>query len=253
MTSTFKELPKDYDFVHLDQCQSTMDEGLSWLKQNQHDDRMGLILADRQQQGRGQRQRFWHSLEGNLFVSFAFMIPKNIKTFSELSFVGAVALGEALRTLYPAVPLSYKWPNDMMVDGKKVGGILTETHDLDDKRGVVMGMGVNLAVAPTITDKYDATSLKEMSKTHLKPIEVLQALVPLFDRYRKLWLKEGFLKIAKEWERYALCLKESVCIMTTRGPFKGIFQGIDHQGFFKLQVPSGEILSFSSVDIMKET
>lgn len=239
--------------MHLEICETTMDEGLLWLEKQQRGERTGLILSDLQTKGRGQYQRVWQSLRGNLSLSVAFMIPQTLKTFSELAFVGAVALGGALRTLYPNLPFFYKWPNDVIIEEKKVGGILTETHELKGKRGVVMGFGVNLEIAPVLPRSYQTISLKEVSGRSTNPLEFLEVLVPLFDTYKKLWLKEGLLKIAKEWEHHALYLKEPVRIMTTYGGFEGVFQGIDHQGFFKLQLPSGEMRSFSSVEIMKET
>lgn len=250
MRNFLHTLPDGYDFIHLITCESTMDEGLLWLKTHKKNDHRVVILADTQTQGRGYHQRSWQSLEGNLFVSFVSLIPPAMHGLGQLSIVGGVALGAALRTVCPQLVIQYKWPNDIMIAGKKVAGILTETHEVNGKRGVVMGMGVNLAAAPLLEGRYKATSLKETCGKILRPLDVLTVLTPLFDRYKNLWLKGEFLQIVKEWNQNALYQEETIRIMTIKGPLEGIFKGIDDQGFLRIQHPSGDIQSFSTAEVL---
>lgn len=250
MRNFLNALPDGYDFIHLSTCESTMDEGFLWLKMHKKNDHTVVILADQQTQGRGRHQRAWRSLEGNLFVSFVSLIPPEKHDLGQLSIVGGVALGAALRSLCPHLIIQYKWPNDIMITGQKVAGILTEAHEISGKRGFVMGMGVNIAEAPLLEGRYKATSLKKEGVTPLSSLDVLTVLVPLFDRYKNLWLKEGFLRIVKQWNQNALYHQEMIRIMTTKGPLEGVFKGIDSHGFLTIQVPSGEVQSFSTAEIL---
>jgi BirA family biotin operon repressor/biotin-[acetyl-CoA-carboxylase] ligase len=228
-----------------------MDEALRWLASRRPESpSLGIILADQQTKGRGTRQRFWHSPEGNLFVSFAFEIPLSYPNFSQLSVVGAVALGEALCAQYPSLDVGYKWPNDMIVDGKKVAGILTETYAQNRSRWVLVGMGVNLQSAPLLSGTYEAGSLFSLTGEPCTPFCFLEALVPLFDRFKNLWLKEGFLRIAEKWHKRALYIGKIIRVVTAQGSRKGIFRGIDSQGFLRLELlSSGEevVLSAGSI------
>lgn len=237
-------------FIHLPICESTMDEAYQWLTKRRSDSPgLGIILADCQTKGRGTRQRLWHSPKGNLFVSFAFEIPLACQNFSQLSVVSAVALGEALYTQYPSLDVRYKWPNDIIVGNQKVAGILTETYEQPDTRWVLVGIGVNLQSAPTLSGPYEAGSLAILTGKVYTPLSFLKILVPLFDRFKNLWLKEGFLRIAEEWRKRALYTGKIVRVVTAQGSQEGTFKGIDSQGFLRLMLPSGEEIIVSAGNV----
>jgi BirA family biotin operon repressor/biotin-[acetyl-CoA-carboxylase] ligase len=244
-------LPPSYTFLHKKVCESTMEEGLQWLSTHKKDtEKSFIIVADTQTKGRGRRGRPWQSLEGNLFMSLAFWLPSNVTNFSKLSFVSVVALGETLKILCPEMEIGYKWPNDLLIQNKKVAGILIETDLQGKNRGIVMGIGVNLKVSPLLKN-YPTTSIYDEGHVIVSPEVFLATFVPLFDRYKDLWLKEGFLKISQEWHKRALYLEQPISILTTEGSLTGIFQGMDGRGHLKLQVLPGDVRTFSTADTIK--
>jgi BirA family biotin operon repressor/biotin-[acetyl-CoA-carboxylase] ligase len=241
-------LPPAYTFIHKAVCESTMEEGFAWLAAHKDDrEKASVILADTQTQGRGRRGRPWESLEGNLSVSLAFFLPATVMNFSDISFVSAIALGETLHALCPAIEVGYKWPNDLLIQDKKVAGILIETDLQGTSRGIVIGMGVNLKYAPDLKN-YPAISIYDAMRVIISPQTFLTTFIPLFDRYKDLWLKEGFLKISQEWHKKSLYLEQPISILTAEGSLTGIFQGMDSRGRLKLQVSPGDVRTFSTAD-----
>ncbi len=238
-----------YTFIHKVTCESTMDEVFSWL--NDHLTGSCLIMADRQTKGRGRRGRSWETLEGNLSFSLGFWIAAHIEDFSVLSFVAALAAGDTLRTLCPGVNIGYKWPNDILIQGKKIAGILIETHEKTETRAIVMGFGVNLKQAPPLNN-YPTTSICDESELIIPPMTFLKAFIPLFDRYKDLWLKEGFLEISRAWHKSALYVGKTIHILTAQGPLAGVFQGMDHRGHLKLEISPQDLRTFSAADIMQQ-
>jgi BirA family biotin operon repressor/biotin-[acetyl-CoA-carboxylase] ligase len=226
-----------------------MEEAFVWLKTHKTDQSCA-IFADTQTKGRGRRGRAWESLKGNLSTSLGFHLQTTIENFSELSFVTAIALGETLKTLCPGIEFGYKWPNDLLIHGKKVAGILIETDLQHHNRAIVIGMGVNLKHHPQLKN-YPTTSIYEETGLIILPEDFLEAFIPLFDRYKDLWLKEGFLKISQEWRKKALYLEQPISILTAQGSLKGIFQGINSRGHLVLQVSPGEVRTFSTADTIK--
>ena len=243
-------LPKEYDFQHHAVCESTMNQGFEWLKDSTRVQDSCLILADQQTAGRGRRGRSWQACEGNAFLSLAFKVPLEVQSFSELSFVSAVALGDTLFQLCSGLKIGYKWPNDILVEDKKVAGILIETEVQKTCRHVVVGMGVNLKEAPTLKD-YKTTSIYKETQNLITPLQLAEVLVPQFDRYKNLWLKEGFSKISREWHKHALHLEKEIRIVTDQGAKVGVFEGLDDRGHLALRVAPGDVQSFSTADIVE--
>lgn len=116
----------------------------------------GLVVhALQQTAGRGRHGRTWHSPEGNLYCS-ALLRPGDARLFGHYSFVAALALADTVRAFVPQVNITLKWPNDVLVNGKKIGGILLEAGE----GWLVIGMGLNIRHYPD-NAMYPATSLYE--------------------------------------------------------------------------------------------
>src|SRR6185436_13795822 len=119
------------------------------------------VWADEQTAGRGRRGRTWLSPPGNLYLSLVLRPNDPPARAAQLGFVAALGLGDALAGLAgPRLQPRYKWPNDLLVNGKKLAGILLESENAAADRVdfVVIGIGVNIAVAPDDVE-YPATSL----------------------------------------------------------------------------------------------
>ncbi|HMK67267.1 MAG TPA: biotin--[acetyl-CoA-carboxylase] ligase, partial [Stellaceae bacterium] len=120
-----------------------------------------VITAEIQRAGRGRRGRTWESPAGNLYMSAILRPAANLAAAAQLGFAAALAVGEALLPVLPSERiLQYKWPNDVLVDGSKIAGILLEAagNGAEGAAWVIVGIGVNLASHPQETS-YPATSL----------------------------------------------------------------------------------------------
>ena len=141
----------------------------------------GLWLrADRQTGGKGRQGRAWQSPPGNLYASTLVRLQPDDPSAATLALVAAVALHEAVRPEAPATLI--KWPNDLLVDGAKLAGILLERQD----DAVVIGFGVNLAFHPILADR-PATSLKALAGRAPSPHFFLARLAPIFQAWLDRW------------------------------------------------------------------
>ena len=192
-------------FTHLAEVGSTND----WLLERA----VGLadghwLIADRQTAGRGRRGRAWGDGAGNLMAS---VIVRANGAVQQLSFVAALALLDALEAAggqgaaTPAPRFHLKWPNDVLLDGAKVSGILLERAG----NALVIGFGANLAQHPGGTER-PATSLAAAGLAVPTPLALLALLMPAFAHYRAIWADEGFEAVRNRWLARAAGLGERI-------------------------------------------
>ncbi|HHL43558.1 MAG TPA: biotin--[acetyl-CoA-carboxylase] ligase, partial [Hellea balneolensis] len=116
------------------------------------------IHADIQCAGRGRLSRQWLSIEGNLFCTGVYAAFADLPKTSLLSFAAALAVYDVLTKWIDDKALKIKWPNDILVNGRKISGILLETHSTGDGNFVLIGIGINIADHPVI-DRRECTHL----------------------------------------------------------------------------------------------
>ena len=160
-----------------------------------------LVWALEQTAGRGRRGRTWVSPPGNLYASLILRPDCSVSRAAQLGFVAALAVGGALRTILPRVDLlAYKWPNDVLINGRKVAGVLLET-ELDAAgmpRFLVVGVGLNLASFPQNTE-FPATSVVDEGLGAIPPAVMLEEFVQHFQSWELRWRTEGFAPIRVAW------------------------------------------------------
>lgn len=202
-----------------------------------------VVTAERQTQGRGRRGREWQSLTGNLFMSLAMEEPS--PNWSELVFVVSLALLETVRVYQPEINVRLKWPNDVLVKGRKISGIL-----LEKGAGlyIIIGIGVNIAAAPLSTESlYPAASLAE-SGINTDRCAFLAAFLQQFNRFYELWIKSGFAAVKEQWLKKALGLNREISVNLPRQSLDGIFRGIDDNGCLLLET-AGKITKIAAGDV----
>jgi BirA family biotin operon repressor/biotin-[acetyl-CoA-carboxylase] ligase len=174
-----------------------------------------IVLADVQTAGRGRYRREWKSPIGNLYASFIYKIggrdPKK-------SYAVAVAVAETLLSF--GIMPSIKWPNDILIDGKKVAGILIEYS----KDFMIVGIGINIKTNPKI-EKYETAKLHDLGK--FSRDEVLAALMKKMD----IWLKRDFEDVRDRWNELASGMNKET---TYRGR-AAIMCGINDNGALVLR------------------
>ena len=199
------------------------------------------FVARRQSAGRGRRGRPWDSRPGNLYASLLLVDPAPPMRQPELCFVAALALHDAVRAVTGIDPLriGVKWPNDVLVDGGKLAGILLEGTMLPDGRGAtVIGFGVNCAHSPDDTP-YPTVSLASAGFP-TDPDSLRAALDSAMQHRLAQWDRgEGFSRTRESWLRCALGLGRHVTVRLHGRETEGIFEALDFSGALVLRRPDG--------------
>lgn len=200
------------------------------------------IWALAQTGGRGRLGRVWKSQTGNLFASLLLRPECETTSAAQLAFVAGLALHSAAKDLAgdDAGPKFHlKWPNDLLCDDRKIGGILLESQN-ETARGltVVMGMGLNLASYPDHTD-YPATSLSHHG-IDADPARALEHLALACDKWLGVWGNGGgFADIRTAWMKAALPAGSAIRVKLADEAVTGAFQGIDDTGALILVTDGG--------------
>lgn len=210
----------------------------------------GLVVrADRQLAGRGRRGRSWISEPGNLYVSLLLRPDRPAAEAATLGFVAALAIGNLVSSLVPA-PVRLKWPNDVLVDGAKISGILLESGGANPVSfdWLVLGMGVNLRHHPGDT-LYPTTDLVAAGGPALPPDRALDLLLAEFQPLYARWLADGFAGLREDWLRQAQGLGSPIVAKLGTEDVPGIFAGIDGDGALQLTTESGAMRRIAAGDI----
>ena len=237
MTERALALPDGYRLLHFPTIGSTNDEAKTLARQGAAGGT--LVWADEQTAGRGRRGRAWLSPPGNLYFSLVQRPDGTPAEAAQLGFVSALGLGEALLELTGrALRLSYKWPNDLLVDGRKLAGILleSETGTGEGVDFVVIGAGTNLASKPDSVE-FPATSLAERGFGDVTPALLLQTFVRHFADWAQRWRSEGFGPVRAAWLARASGVGEDIRVRLERSTLTGRFHDLDQDGALLLDAP----------------
>ncbi len=196
-----------------------------------------VVHALKQTAGRGRHGRQWQSPEGNLYCS-ALLRPKiEPRFFGHYSFVAALALGEMVREVLPDILVTYKWPNDVLVEGKKTAGILLESGD----GYLIIGIGLNIAYHPEDA-LYKATSLAAYKPDLKGSAEQLHSILEVLLDHLRDWhdvmQKDGFAPLRAAWLEHAQ--RGSMTVKLPGETLEGEFAGIDEDGQLRLKTADGE-------------
>ncbi len=202
-----------------------------------------LVWARRQTGGRGRSGRTWESPTGNVYASFLIKAPEATKNAPEIGFVAALAVRDAILELprHNTAPpvLTFKWPNDLFVDGKKVSGILTELATDPDRRSwIVLGIGINLIPVEVPNQIYPVGSLAD-SHVDTKPAHVLTVLGRELAKWLEIWRTGGFFVVREAWRASGPQSGAPLSVRLPEGPVDGTFAGLDDDGALLLDTSSG--------------
>ncbi|PVB62640.1 biotin--[acetyl-CoA-carboxylase] ligase [Labrenzia sp. 011] len=198
------------------------------------------IRALEQSEGRGRRGRDWASPVGNLFASLLLIDPEPVARIGELPLAAAVALAEAVDKAAGTLQLvSLKWPNDLLVEGAKLSGILLEAETLaDGRRAVVIGFGVNCVSHPPLT-LYQATDLRSLG-FQVSAERLFECLAACLAQQLACWRKpDGFESIRTAWLKRATHLGREITVRTAQEEITGIFADMDARGYLVLKQEDG--------------
>jgi BirA family transcriptional regulator, biotin operon repressor / biotin---[acetyl-CoA-carboxylase] ligase len=194
------------------------------------------IVSNEQTAGRGRLGRSWQSVPGNLYSTFL-LKPACAPQFSpQLGFVTALAVAEAIDALADQRSVQLKWPNDCLVQGAKIAGILCEVLD----RGhVAIGCGMNVASAPSGL-AYPAATVADVLGKSIPVQKMFDAYAQSLRTQLSLWQNgENFPAIADLWRARAIGIGEQVCVKQDAGDIAGKLLGIDDAGALLLAQSDG--------------
>ena len=200
-----------------------------------------LWIAARQQTGgRGRNGRSWSSPPGNLHASLLLTYSRPLASIPQLSLVAGIAAFEGLSKLAPSQPVRLKWPNDLLIGGAKLAGILIEGRLAPGNaaHNVVVGIGVNLAHHPDLEGRQ-AVSLAALGVL-VRPETALDHISDAFNHWRGVWAEgAGFAAVRNAWLARGLELGTPVSVNTGPELLSGRFLGLEADGAMSLGLPAG--------------
>lgn len=242
---------KSFTIHSLDETKSTNQLTFDLAKSNKIDHNH-IIITQNQTAGKGRYGRVWESFNGNLYFSILLKpTNKNLNLISTLSFVSTVAMGLSINNLQAksTIKISYKWPNDILINDQKTAGILLES-DINQNQinFVVIGIGVNIVGNPHNTN-YPATNLKDAGFLEISPEDLLKKFLDNFSDLYEKWLHFGFKPSRNLWLENAFNLNKEIFVNLFDKKIKGLFKDLDENGNLVLELENKEIIIISSGEI----
>jgi BirA family biotin operon repressor/biotin-[acetyl-CoA-carboxylase] ligase len=202
-----------------------------------------VVVAETQTAGRGRLDRGWVSPRGGLWLSVIFRPKVKPAEAVGLVFVAGLAVAEVLRELY-GLEVETKWPNDVLVDGRKVCGILSEMSTIGEKVNyAIIGVGVNanFDVKKALPRELweNATSLESVLGRRISLEDLFRASLEKLDSVYAEFLKEGFTFILEKWKRYAGFLGRQVEVISETEKLSGLALDVDSEGALVLRQGNG--------------
>jgi BirA family transcriptional regulator, biotin operon repressor / biotin---[acetyl-CoA-carboxylase] ligase len=239
-----------YNLLIFDEVDSTNSEAVRLAQAGVNGD--FVIWAQSQTAGRGRNSKKWFSEPRNFYVSLLLDRDFQLATKPQLSFVTALAIYEVIEHISASydisLKLSLKWPNDLLISGQKISGILLESINISKKNYTIIGVGINLNSHPTNIEQV-ATSLTSLG-INVESEEVLNLFISFIEKYISLWRNEGFLSIRKLWLERAHKLNETITISDGNKKISGQFCDIDSMGNICIKLKDGQMHKSLSCEIL---
>ena len=160
---------------------STNDIAINLIKKDNK--QKGCVYADTQTKGRGTRGKKWLSQKGNLFLTIFFNLKKNYPTFSEFSIINPVIISNVIQNYCEKKIISFKFPNDVFLNKKKVCGILQELITFNRKKFLIIGIGINIVSSPNVKTKYRTTSIYAETRKNPQIKELIKLIISSYERF----------------------------------------------------------------------
>ncbi|WP_343289498.1 biotin--[acetyl-CoA-carboxylase] ligase [Wolbachia endosymbiont of Encarsia formosa] len=260
---------------HYKEVSSTNKEALDLIEKGISNET--IIITDKQTEGRGRTGKSWISPEGNFYASLIINQETDVSKLTELTFVTAVAVGNTLLSLnflnnqthcgvipvrdtdfssgsqcqstgmtrdpfINGLNLQYKWPNDVLIDGKKISGILLERKS--NSNWLIIGIGINVNHAP-----LPGTTCISNYGESVSNMDLLKELIINFNKLRKQWLFDGFYAIREMWLTRAFKMNKQISVKLADKLHEGIFADINESGKLVLQQIDGSLIYFDAGEL----
>lgn len=235
-------LPAGFTLAPRETVESTNDEARALARDGAEDGT--LVWAAEQRAGRGRLGRTWASPRGNLYLSL--IMDTGVETAAQSAFLAGLALTDALNGVLPnGHKLTLKWPNDVLLDGRKLAGSLAEWVPEAEK--LVLGMGVNVETAPNELGE-EAICLRDVGADIGVPA-LLERFAAEFEPWWRTWRRAGFAPIRAAWMQRCHRIGERLQVRLADETVLGTFQGLGEDGTLILETWDGDKRRLSVGDV----
>lgn len=212
-----------------------------------------LVICDEQTAGRGRMARKWHSPKGSgIWMSLIIRPDIPLVKAPQLTLLTAVAVVQAIEEV-TNLEVGIKWPNDLLINGKKLCGILTELLAEENRiQAIIIGIGLNVNQKQADFPEElleTATSLAIEAGNSFDRTTLLLEFCHQFEKLYEIYLDKGFESIKLLWESYALSIGKEIIARTLKGVFTGKALGINEEGVLMLQTATDGVIQLYSADI----
>ena len=170
-----------FEIFKFENVTSTNDIAINLIKKEQKE--TGCVYAETQTKGRGTHGKEWISDKGNLFGSIFFPLKNNYPSFSEFSIINPIVISGVIKHFCKKENINLKFPNDILVNGKKICGILQELITSNNEKFLIIGIGVNIVSNPNINNKYQATNILLQTKKKPKIEEIIDLIISSYEKF----------------------------------------------------------------------
>ncbi len=231
-----------HKILFLEEVDSTNNKAKQIAFESQDGD---VVVSETQHSGRGRRGREWHSPKGGIYISFILKPNVPPERAPQITLLSSVALVETLNSMKSKMNAKIKWPNDILISGRKISGILTElSSDMEKINYVVVGIGINLN-----TDLEDlpekAASLKVEMGQEISVKLFLKSFFEHYDTVYQEYLDNGIDQIIEKWKKNSDTLGKNVKIIGINETYDGLAKDIDENGALILKTKEKEIKVYS--------
>jgi len=223
-----------WNILYFPEVSSTMDVARDQAKKHCPD--FTIVIAGRQTKGRGRLNRRWLSDNGGLYFTMVLRPPIPLQLSFKVSFLASLTLAKVIRKMLQ-IDAMVKWPNDILVDERKVSGMLVELEaDADRVFFIALGMGINVNNDPSEAEP-GASSLKKIVGRQVSR----KNLLALFLKEFRYWMKKAdFDHVISEWKKHTVTLGRHVRIVTQQAESEGLAVDVDKNGALVLEMANGE-------------
>ncbi len=199
-----------------------------------------IIISDIQTSGKGRKKRSWSSNKGGLWFSIILYPDLLPNQGVLLTMAASVSLYHAINELTGIKP-TIKWPNDLLIDNKKICGILTEFDAETDKINyAIVGIGLNVNNKIDNLLKNRATTIKSEAKKRILKVDLLKEIIMNFDKYYSKLMNGEYDIIRKEWLLYSNIIGKKISVTQNKNNFVGTVEDIDKNGFLIINTDKGK-------------
>ncbi|HQS85040.1 MAG: biotin--[acetyl-CoA-carboxylase] ligase [Alphaproteobacteria bacterium 16-39-46] len=208
-----------------------------------------VCLTERQTDGKGRLGRHWQSPFGqNIYLSLLYPFQKDISELSGLSLMVSLSILKTLTHFFKKkIPFQLKWPNDIVFDHKKLGGILidmqAESYGLST---AVIGIGLNVNMMPQECLSFEWTSLRQIYNTYINRNELCQLLLTNLFEDLSVFQEKGFEPFQKSWPLYDALYDEPITLKIGETTISGIAKGINEMGHLLLEKEDKTLKTYAS-------